>query len=279
MINLLFCGNSYVFDGVLTCMLSILKRSKEDTYRIHIMTMDLTRIKETYTAIDEKMVAFLDEVVKRYNPQNEVIAYDVTALYEEKLGHSPNEGCYCSPYTLLRLLADQFPDLCQEKLLYLDCDVMFNRDIHLLYDTDLNGYEYAASGDHYGKYLIPFYINAGVLLFNMPFAIQNHLFEKARNWINKKKLPFADQSALIRSTTKRRYMKQKFNDQKYLHKKTVVRHFSQRLFYLPYPHIDNIKQWDIERIHRVFHYHQFDDIYEEYKKLLDEFQERHKNNE
>ena len=28
MVNILFCGNGYVFDGMLTCALSILKRSE-----------------------------------------------------------------------------------------------------------------------------------------------------------------------------------------------------------------------------------------------------------
>ena len=57
---------------------------------------------------------------------------------------------------------------------------------------------------------------------------------------------------------------QKFNDQKFLHDHTVVRHFSKRLFWLPYPHTDNIKQWHIEKVHKVFKYHQFDDILDEF---------------
>ena len=78
--------------------------------------------------------------------------------------------------------------------------------------------EYAACPDHYGKYLIhPHYINAGVLLFNMKKARETALFDKARAWIKKKKLVFADQSALIRSTTKKKVLKQRFNDQKFLH--------------------------------------------------------------
>ena len=160
------------------------------------------------------------------------------------------------PYILPRLV---------DKVLYLDCDIMFNRDIHLLYDYDISEVEYAASSDHYGKYLIhPGYINAGVLLFNLKKCRETELFSKARDLIRKKKLVFADQSAIIRSTTKRLHLPQRFNDQKFLHKHTVVRHFSKRLFYLPYPHTDNIKQWHVEKVHRIFHYHQFDDIYEEY---------------
>ena len=94
------------------------------------------------------------------------------------------------------------------------------------------------------------------------------LFKKARWWIRHKKLTFADQSALIRSTKCKKMLPQRFNDQKFLHRHTVVRHFSKRLFWLPYPHTDNIKQWNISKVHSVFGYRQFDDIYREYQKII-----------
>ena len=163
----------------------------------------------------------------------------------------------------------QIPD----KLLYLDVDILFNRDITLLYDMDIEGYEYAAARDHYGKYLVYFnYINAGVLLLNMREIRRTGLFEKARELIKTKKLPFADQSAIFRSTTRKKMLPQRFNDQKFLHKHTVVRHFSRRLFYLPYPHTANIKQWDVTKVHTVFHYEQFDDVLYEYIYLKRKFE-------
>jgi len=267
MIDLLYCGNEKVFDGVLTSLLSIMMRDpSNDEYHVSILTMSLTRMDENFTPISDKLINFLDGVVKRYNPASSVRKIDVTDLYEEYLGHSPNEGCYCSPYTLLRLLADKI-DGFPSKVLYLDCDIMFNRDIHLLTDYDISNVEFAGANDHYGKYLInPRYMNAGVLYFNMEKCRETGLFEKAREWIWKKKLVFADQSALLRAATKRKLLPQRFNDQKFLHKWTVVRHFSKRLFWLPYPHTANIKQWKIDEIHKIFHYHAFDDIYEVYLK-------------
>ncbi|MCR5348556.1 MAG: lipopolysaccharide biosynthesis protein [Bacilli bacterium] len=267
MINLLYCGNEKVFDGVLTSLLSIAMRDpKKDAYNVTILTMNLTRLNPDYTSISDKLIAFLDKVVKRYNPESSVRKVDVTDLYEQYLGHSPNEGCYCSPYTLLRLLADKIEGM-PDTFLYLDADIMFNRDIHLLTDFDVGPYEFAASNDHYGKFLInPHYINAGVIYFNMAKCRKTGLFEKARGWINKKKLVFADQSAIIRSRTKWKLMPQRFNDQRGLNKHTVVRHFSKRLYYFPYPKARNIKQWHIDDVHRVLHYHQFDDIYEVYLK-------------
>lgn len=271
--NLLFCGNSKVFDGVLTCLLSIVKRTTENVrLNVFLFTMDVSRIKADYVPITDAEVDFLQNILRKYNPKSTVKKVDVTQLYEENFAGSPNEGAYCSPYTLIRLFADLVPKM-PDKILYLDADVMFNRDARLLYDIDVTDYEYAAANDHYGKYLIRYdYINAGVLLLNMKKIRQTGLFEKARKLICTKKLVFADQSAIIRSTTRKKLLPQKFNDQKFLHKHTVVRHFSKRLFWLPYPHTDNIKQWQVDKVHKVFRYHAFDDIYEEYlhyKSMLD----------
>ena len=271
MVNVLFCGNEGVFDGMLTCTLSILMRTASaEPFNFFIFTMDLTGIDAKYTPLTDKQIKAYEVVIKSYNPENRVSVIRIDRYYKKYFAACPNEGAYCSPYTLIRLFADLIPEI-PEKLLYLDADIFFNRDIHLLYDTDVTGYEYAAARDHYGKYLLyPNYINAGVLLFNMAEARKTDLFKKARWWIRKKKLVFADQSALIRSTTKKKMLRQRFNDQKFLHKWTVVRHFSKRLFYLPYPHTDNIKQWDIKRVHKVFKYHQFDDIYREYVRIKKE---------
>ena len=278
MINILYCGNYKVFDGMLTCSLSILKRSRTDEPSTFFgFTMDVSHLREGYLPLTDKQIKFFNDVIKSYNPENKAVLIDVTEHYKREFTGCPNESAYCSPYTLIRLFADLYEEI-PDKLLYLDCDLMFNRDIHLLYDMNVDGYEYFAARDYYGKFLIyPNYINAGVLLFNMKMARETKLFEKARQWIKRKKLVFADQSALIRSTTRRKVISQRFNDQKFLHKNTVIRHFSKRLFWLPYPHTDNIKQWHIDRVHKVFKYYNFDDILSEYTDLKNKFDEENKN--
>ena len=274
MVNILFCGNDKVFDGMLTCALSILKRTaSSEPFTFYVFTMDVSHIKPTYLPVSDRQMEFFSEVIQGYNKENRAVLIDVTALYREEFNSCPNEDAYCSPYTLIRLFADRVDGL-PDKLLYLDVDVIFNRDVHLLYDIDVNGYEYAAARDHYGKYLVhPTYVNAGVLLFNLGYMRQTGLLEKARTLIKTKKLMFADQSAIIRSTTRKRMLPQRFNDQKFLHKHTVVRHFSKRLFWLPYPHTDNIKQWQVDRVHKVFRYRQFDDILSEYQDLIEKFKQ------
>ena len=272
MINVMLCGNSGVFDGILTCALSIMKRSRlDEAVSFYILTMDATHIDKKYTPVSEKQRDFISRVIRSYRADNKVKLIDVTELYKKEFGGCPNESAYCSPYTLIRLLADKLEAI-PDKLLYLDADVMFNRDIALLYNIDVEGVQYAAARDHYGKYLVyPNYINAGVLLLNMKRIREDGTFEAARAWLRKKKLRFADQSALIRSTKKKRMLAQKFNDQKFLHRHTVVRHFSKRLFWLPYPHTENVKQWHIERLHKLFGYRNFDDVLCEYVALRENF--------
>lgn len=273
MINVLFSGNVKVFDGALTTMLSILKRTEtKEPFCFYLYTMDVSHLKDVYTPITDKQTAYLDEIAKSYNPESKVVKVDVTDIYMREFSNCPNEQCYCSPYTLLRLFADLVEGM-PDKILYLDIDIMFNRDITLLYNIDVTDYEYAAARDHYGKYLInPNYVNAGVLLFNLKKMKETNLLGKARELIKTKKLMFADQSAIIRSTTKKKMLPQKYNDQKFLWKHTIVRHFSKRLFWLPYPHTDNIKQWHVSRIHKVFKYYQFDDILYEYIYLVKKFE-------
>ena len=272
MMNLLYCGNEGVFDGVLTSALSVVHRlNKPRPLTIYLYTMELTRLSPNYTPLTQRHASFLEDALRRHNPDTQVILYDVTTLYETHLRENANESCYCSPYTLLRLLADLLP--MPDKLLYLDADVMLNKDAGLLYDIDVSTVEYAAARDHYGKFLIqPNYINAGVLLFNMKKCRDTDIFEKARALLRVKKLTFADQSALIRATTSRKVLPHYFNDQKFLYKSTVVRHFSKRMFYLPYPHTENVKQWHIQRVHDKFGYTCFDDVLDEYVKLKESYQ-------
>ena len=269
MVNVLFCGNDGVFDGFLTCALSMMKRTNSmEPFSFHIFTMTLTRLDPRFTPMPEEHIRLFERAIKKYNPYNRVTVTDVTDLYEREFAGCPNEGAYCSPYTLIRLLADLVEGI-PDKILYLDADIMFNRDPHLLYDIDVSEVEYAAARDHYGKYLLyPNYVNAGVLLMNMAKMRETGLFEKARNELRRKKFLFADQTALIHATTRKKMLPQRYNDQKFLHKHTVIRHFSKRLFYLPYPHTENIKQWQIDKVHGTFHYHQFDDILEEYAELM-----------
>ena len=273
MINLLLCGNEKVFDGALTQLISMTNRTAEPVH-VYLMTMELTRLREDFTAITDGQAAFLDRVLKRKAPGSLAEKLDVTDLYERELGGCVNEGAYCTPYTLLRLLADLVPGI-PDKLLYLDIDIMIAGDIKQLYDIDVSEYEYAAVKEKYGCWLIrPDYFNAGMLLFNMRRVRETGLLKKARDRIRRKKMLFADQSALFWSTTRKKLLPRKYNEQsRFDRKDTVVCHFCKRLMFLPWPHTENYKQWQVEEIHRYLHCHTFDEDLKEYLALKQEYDE------
>lgn len=267
MINLLLCGNKKVFDGALTELISITNKTRE-TINCYIFTMDVSRINPSYTCITDEQVEFLNEAIQSKKSDNKVIKIDVTALYEREFGKCKNEGAYCTPYTLLRLLADLIPEV-PNKLLYLDIDMMANDDISKLYNIDISEYEYAAVKEKYGSWLIrPDYINAGMLLLNMKKIKETKLLEKARQRIKTKKMLFADQDAIYWSTTKKLLLPRIYNEQSKFNKKdTVVCHFCKRLLILPYPRIENYKQWQVEEVHKVLKCYSFDKDLEEYTEL------------
>lgn len=270
--NILLCGNQKVFDGALSELISITNKTKE-VVTCYIYTMELTRVKSEYTSIKDEQIEYLDKVVKTKNPENRVIKVDVTDLYEKEFGNCKNENAYCTPYTLLRLLADLVPEM-PDKVLYLDIDMMAGDDISKLYNIDIKDYEYAAVREKYGSVFIwPDYINAGMLLLNMKKIKETGLLEKARELIKNKKLLFADQSAIYYSTTKKLLLPRIYNEQSKFNKKdTVICHFCKRLLWKPYPHTENYKQWHIDEVHKILKCYAFDNDLEEYVKLKREYE-------
>jgi len=271
MINILLCGNSKVFDGALTELISITNKTKEEI-NCYIFTANLTRIKPEYSAIEDKEISFLDKVIKSKNPNNKIQKVDVTDLYEKEFGKCKNETAYCTPYTLLRLLADLIPDM-PDKLLYLDIDMMVGGDIAELYNTNIENYEYAAVKEKYGHWFLYWdYINAGMLLFNMKKIKETGLLKKARELIKTKKMLFADQDAVYHSTTSKLLLPRRFNEQgSFKRKDTLICHFCKRLLWLPYPQIENYKQWHVEKVHSLLKCHAYDDDLNEYIKLKEQY--------
>lgn len=271
MVNILLCGNKKVFDGALTQLISMTNRTKEDIC-CYIFTMDVSRLNPDFTCITDEQIDFLDQVVRLKNKNNLVKKIDVTKIYEKEFANCANENAYCTPYTLLRLLADLVPEM-PNKLLYLDIDIMIGDDIAKLYNIDISNYEYAAVKEKYGCWLIrPDYINAGMLLLNMDKIKETGLLLSARNLIKTKKMLFADQDAIYWSTKKKLLLPRKFNEQsKFNRKDTVVCHFCKRLMFLPYPHTENFKQWNIEEVHKVLKCHYFDDDLEEYIQIKEKY--------
>lgn len=272
MIHILFGGNKTVFDGALSQLISMTNRTDESIH-VYIMTMNLQRIRNDFVSITDEQIAFLNKVLQEKNPDNLVEKIDVTDTYEREFHGCKNESAYCTPYTLLRLFADLYPQL-PDKLLYLDMDIMIGGDIKSLWEIDVEGYEFAAVKEKYGCWFIrPDYFNAGMLLLNMKVIRRTGLMEKARDLIRTKKLLFADQSAIFRSATRKKLIPRRFNEQsRFDRKDTVVCHFCKRMLWFPYPHTENYKQWNVEEIHKYLHCYAFDADLDEYLTRKKEFE-------
>ncbi len=88
-----------------------------------------------------------------------------------------------------------------EKVIYLDCDILLNKDIKIFYEEDISSYLLGASRFVSGKEVIPEYenyFNAGVLLFNIKNCLNMGFSEKCLTYTikNQDKLSSNDETVL-----------------------------------------------------------------------------------
>ena len=113
-----------------------------------------------------------------------------------------------------------------------------------------------------------------MLLLNMKKIKETKLLEKARNMLKQRKLLFADQDAIYWNTTSKLILPRIYNEQrKFNCKDTVICHFAKRLWLIPYPHTENIKQWQVEKIHDIYKCYTFDEDLDEYIEWRELFNE------
>ncbi len=267
MINLMFCGNDKIYDGLLISLLSIVKYSKEPL-NINVITVDLSDIDEKYTPITEEHRVELERVIKRANSQSEIKVIDISKQFREEMMEGKNMKTHYTPYIFLRLFADKIKEL-PDKLLYMDIDIVCYDDIAKIYNTDVLNYEFAAVKDYYGKWFIDFnYMNSGVLLMNLKKLKETNALSKCRQMCLEKKMLLPDQTALNKCCKFKMLLPRKYNEQKKRTEDTVVRHFSMTMKFIPYFKTINIKPWHIDQVHDVYKIYDYEDIIEEYKNII-----------
>lgn len=265
MINILFCGDSNAYDGILISTLSILKNTK-DSLNIYVLTADLSNIDKKFKPIEDTQIEVIEGVLKKSNSNNTIKLIDISKLFDDEMLNSINLNTSYTPYIFLRLFADQIPEL-PNKLLYLDADTVCYKDLSELFNIDVSDYEFAASRDYIGRWFIDYnYLNSGVLLLNLENMKKNDSFTNCRKMCIEKRLLLPDQTALNACCKNKLYLPRKFNEQKERKDDTVIRHFSMTIKLIPFKKI-NIKPWHIDKIHDVYGIHDFDDILDEYLKI------------
>lgn len=268
--NILFCGDRNIADGVLISTLSLLSHTTEPLH-IFLLTATVQTAEKTYHALPNSFARFLDHRVKQDHPENRVTRFDIT----DRFAAAPptaNMDTRFTPLCMLRLYADTVEGL-PRTLLYLDNDVVCCGDFSALYHADLGDCELGGVLDHYGKWFFrhrPFkadYFNSGVLLLNMRRIRETELFARCRALCAEKRMFMPDQSALYHLATHKKQFPRRYNEQRRLRTDTVFRHFTTSFRFFPWFHAVSVKPWQIEQMHGVLKTTAYDDLLREYQTL------------
>ena len=79
--NLLYCGDQNIQDGLLISILSLLKHGSDELH-IYVMTMELHTAQKDYHAIPDQTISFLNQLYS--------ISVEVQTDFEDKLGIANN---------------------------------------------------------------------------------------------------------------------------------------------------------------------------------------------
>lgn len=273
--NILYCGDRNIEDGLIISVLSLLKNVQEEL-KIYVLTMEFNNRQKEYKGVPNIIINTLDEKVKEKNPKSFAKKIDITNLFEKELPIKNIETRF-TPYCMLRLFTDEIEEI-PDKILYLDTDVICRKDCTEFYNQDISNYELVGVLDHYGKWFFKNnifkmdYINSGVLLLNIKKIKETNLFKKCRDKCREDEMFMPDQSAINKISKYKKLVPRKYNEQRKLHKDTVFQHFTTSFRFTPWFHTLTIKPWQIDRVHKELKITEYDDIFEEYKKVINNMQ-------
>lgn len=269
--NILYCGDKNIKDGLIISILSLLKNVNEKL-NIYVLTINMKTGDKNIEGVSPKVIQTLDQIIKNRNKNNSIKLINITNLFEKEIPEI-NIDTRFTPCCMLRLYADQLEEL-PEKILYLDNDVICRKDPAEFYNQDIKNYEIIGVLDYYGKWffknnIFKFdYINSGVLLLNLKKIKETNLFYKCRKMCQSKKIFMPDQSSLNKLSKYKKIVGRQYNDQRRLHEDTVFQHFTTSFRLFPILHTVTIKPWHINNLHEKLKIFEYDDILEEYKKII-----------
>lgn len=268
--NVLYCGDRNVIDGLTISVLSLAKNT-ESPLNVYVLTMDYELPKKKYYRIKATDLVRLEAEIRKKNSKSKITVLDVGEIFR-KNPTTANRRTYFTPYCMLRLYLDHISEI-PDRILYLDTDVVCLNDPSELYEMDNSKYEMIGVLDRYGGKIIrkpgarQKYINSGVLLLNIPLIRETKLFEKARKMCREKWMIMPDQTALNFCVKYKKIVDKKFNDQKEIRKDTVFRHFSNTFIFFPYFKVQSIKPWQVKELHEILDTHEFDDVLAKWRDL------------
>lgn len=264
--NILYCGDQNIADGVFLSVLSLLAHTTQPL-RVYLLTAEMES--EGVRPLPSDFAKYLDCLLKERRPGSGAVLQNITPLFAAQ-PPAANRKTRFTPMCMLRLYADEAPCL-PDHVLYLDSDVLCRRDPTAFYQQDMTGWELAGVLDHYGKWFFRRslrtmdYLNSGVLLLNLNQIRESGLFARCRARCQEKRMFLPDQSAINKLARSKKICPRKYNEQRRLREDTVFQHFTTSFRLLPWPHAVRVKPWDIERLHSVLKLYEYDDLLEEYQ--------------
>ncbi len=270
MITVCYCANKKIFPLILLSVMSIAKHTSQSV-TVCVSTMDLSDIHPSFLAISENQRQILEHVLRKKNPDSRAILLDAEQEYRRRLLGGKNEKSFYTPYALTRLLFESFP--LPDKLIYLDADVMCCDDLSMLWDIDIEDYEFAAVRDKEGCIFIHRnYCNSGVLLLNLKETRKSGLFERVCKKVCSSKMIMPDQTALNLYAKRKLILPRRFNEQRTIREDTVLKHFCRGFkWYGPFFKLYNYKQDDRNNVHDKLKIFCFDDLYAQYDLLAQQY--------
>jgi len=136
--NVLYCGDRNIEDGLIISILSLLKNAKTN---LSVYVLTINSKEWNIDGVTDKCIDVLDNKMKLINKENSIKKIDITEIFEKELP-AKNMKTRFTPCCMLRLFADEVTKL-PDKILYLDNDVICRKDCQEFYNQDMEKYEIA----------------------------------------------------------------------------------------------------------------------------------------
>ena len=171
--NIAFCINNAYASKAAVVMFSLLENHKDTYFNFYILSSDLSN----------ESINYLNKLHKKYKNFTVVKVYVQPEIFKDIKSNVD----YISVETYYRFaIAELLPDV--DKILYLDADLVVNKNISEFYNTNLENYYLAGAEDSYITKVNhkpeinlskdDLYINTGVLLMNLPLIRRDGLCNK-----------------------------------------------------------------------------------------------------
>lgn len=248
-VSILISGNDEYRKGLMSVCLS-LAMSQPGDVDIYLQTGEFPNMKRKFSKVSPETLEFLEKNCRKHNPGVSIHLLDCTDLFNKHLGHGKNMNTYFTPYSFMRLLVDEIPDL-PSRLLYLDGDVVVMKDLSELMNIEMEGKEFAMAKDIVGHHWLgKTYCNSGVILFDIESLKKTHSLVEVRKFMNTWHLFMPDQSAInFTQKNNRLILPYIYNEQRKTSSDTVLRHYCRMPKFL---HFVTIRPWQFEEFRKYY---------------------------